>query len=889
MKKILILAYDFPPYVSVGGLRPYAWYKYFKEFNLYPIVITRQWENEHRNHLDYISSSKEKKTIVDTDSRGTIIRTPYSSNLANRILLKFGPARFKLLRKSISAFYEVMQWFFPFGPKARLFRAANEYLKTNSVDYIIATGDPFILFKYANIISRRFNIPWIADYRDPWSNDFAISKKPLLTAWCSRFEKRIVKDSAFITTVSAFTKRLISSLFPDKDIHIVPNGYDPESFDQAANVTQTKEALSICFIGTIYLWNPVRQFLVLLSEYVSAHPEKRLRMNFYGINIESELQVFISQSLPQISSVVSFFPRLENKELMKKASENHLILLFNCYSLIGTKIYDYIALRRTILFCFTSDITRDALADKYYNVKDELNRNHSPQIDLINETNSGVIVRDREHFFETLSQYYKEFLHTGEVICRSTLSDAYSRKTQTKDLANLIHNALGGIVSISDEEAGNTIHLKRILILSYFYPPGNFAGSYRVESWAKHLHHFGYYPVVVTRRWDQNIGTHREMSKRTKNEIIHSKSGNYEVYFLPYKGNLRDRIYSKYGDSKLRMVRKVLSFLELFLQHFTSEIVPFSNLYSFSRALLKKEKFHLLIASGSPFILFRFSSELHKKTRVPWIADYRDEWTTRPKEKIKDVGAKLLLLMEQRSEKRWLANAEAILSVSEFWANTISSFVSKTAFVIHNGYEEEDFTNTIVENNSGEFRIVYNGSLYPMQPIDVFINAYKRIIDTYKSKIIIKLIFAGAGVDWAQTSRVQKLLSGYENYYEITERLPKSEIVRIQMNAQLLLMTNYAYVRGVHTSKLFEYLRCNKPIFFCPTDNGIIQSIIDDAGCGIFVSTENDAYSELCQLIEEYLVSGTIKINPRFQNIEIYSRKNQTKELAKVIDTLLEF
>lgn len=46
MKKVLILAYDFPPYVSVGGLRPYSWYKYFKEFGLYPIVVTRQWENK---------------------------------------------------------------------------------------------------------------------------------------------------------------------------------------------------------------------------------------------------------------------------------------------------------------------------------------------------------------------------------------------------------------------------------------------------------------------------------------------------------------------------------------------------------------------------------------------------------------------------------------------------------------------------------------------------------------------------------------------------------------------------------------------------------------------------------------------------------------------------
>lgn len=56
MKKVLILAYDFPPYVSVGGMRPYNWYRYLKEFDVEPVVITRQWENKHGNQLDYIDS-----------------------------------------------------------------------------------------------------------------------------------------------------------------------------------------------------------------------------------------------------------------------------------------------------------------------------------------------------------------------------------------------------------------------------------------------------------------------------------------------------------------------------------------------------------------------------------------------------------------------------------------------------------------------------------------------------------------------------------------------------------------------------------------------------------------------------------------------------------------
>ena len=52
-KKILILCNDFPPVNSIGADRPYSWYKYFHEFNLYPIVITKNWQNEYMNIYTY--------------------------------------------------------------------------------------------------------------------------------------------------------------------------------------------------------------------------------------------------------------------------------------------------------------------------------------------------------------------------------------------------------------------------------------------------------------------------------------------------------------------------------------------------------------------------------------------------------------------------------------------------------------------------------------------------------------------------------------------------------------------------------------------------------------------------------------------------------------------
>ncbi len=90
MKKLLILAYDFPPYVSVGGLRSHSWYKYLNKFNVYPIVITRQWGNKFGNHLDYISAGYSDSIDEVITKDRTVIKTPFEPNMANRILLKYG-------------------------------------------------------------------------------------------------------------------------------------------------------------------------------------------------------------------------------------------------------------------------------------------------------------------------------------------------------------------------------------------------------------------------------------------------------------------------------------------------------------------------------------------------------------------------------------------------------------------------------------------------------------------------------------------------------------------------------------------------------------------------------------------------------------------------------
>ena len=438
MKKVLILAYDFPPYVSVGGLRPYAWYNYLKEFGVEPIVVTRQWGNTHGNRLDYISAGSSKQSILEVSECGTIIRTPYKPNFANRLMLKHGDQRYRLLRKSISAYYEFAQFLLPIGPKIELYKAAKHYLKNNQVDAIIATGDPFVLFRYASKLSKAFNIPWIADYRDPWSHNEEHRKNFIQKLWNTYFEKKTVSSAVHIRTVSKFVHSKIATLIPNKPYSITPNGYDTQVIDEIKNIQQNKEELCISFVGTIYNWHPIESFLRVANEFVTEHPEAKIRFKFYGTNLTDELNRMVNEQFPNLKAHVLITPKMQNQELLEKLASDHVMLLFNYYSYMGTKIFDYLGIRRKMILCYENDPEAHSLKQKYYHVDESGSESKQLQADLIKQTNSGNIVKDSQHLRQVLHDLYVEFQATGQIACDSHGVEQYSRKIQVERLAEII-------------------------------------------------------------------------------------------------------------------------------------------------------------------------------------------------------------------------------------------------------------------------------------------------------------------------------------------------------------------------------------------------------------------------------------------------------------------
>lgn len=436
--KVLILAYDFPPYVSVGGIRPWNWYSYMSEFGVEPIVVTRQWKNHFGDYRDYILASESKEILIESTGQGKIIRAPYTPNLANRLMLRFGEKRFKLVRKVISGFLEIAQFYFPLGPRRELYKAAKLYLKDNQVDAIIATGDPFVLFHYAKKLSRRTGTPWVADYRDPWGVGLEVERKPFLKWLNTRIEKRTVRGASLILTVDELFKRKIQRIFKSNRIEVIANGYNPEVFRNIPSNNSSNNCLKLAHAGTLYSWQPLESFISGWADALEINPDLNIELDFIGVNDPDRIINLLESKYPHLSQFIKLTPRIPNAELATYLSQKHILLLFTCYEFTGTKIYDYLAMNRHILYCFTADHESENLKNSLYFRDSQEGVNLRPQEDIMRSTSGGALCIDRYDLCEKLLKYWDDLTDKGAIESFTQNADRFSRKLQTKQFSELL-------------------------------------------------------------------------------------------------------------------------------------------------------------------------------------------------------------------------------------------------------------------------------------------------------------------------------------------------------------------------------------------------------------------------------------------------------------------
>jgi len=420
-------------------------------------------------------------------------------------------------------------------------------------------------------------------------------------------------------------------------------------------------------------------------------------------------------------------------------------------------------------------------------------------------------------------------------------------------------------------------HLKQVLIISYYFTPCNLTAAQRIKGWADHLSKYGYYPTVITRNWDHRIESPKDVLKDSGEGVVHEQHENYEVYRLPYKSSKRDRLFTNGGGGLSKIRQKFLTLWGLIMENYSIKVIPHKNLYHFADEwLTKNPQVKSVVISANPFDQFSFGYKLRKRHSIQWIADYRDDWTTSElKEMTKGGLHKLVRKLQAKSEKKWVGSSSLITSVSSHYVKKIESFVGVQGQVLLNGFDRlQQFSAA----QSDQFQITYNGSLYDTQKVEPFLEAIQNLI---RKGYNIRMNFPGTGFNVDQNNRIERLTEEIKDHVFVTDRIPREEVIEIQKNSDLLLMLSHEGLKGIPSSKLYEYISTQKPVLLFPNDGDIIEETLLDIGNGIIC----DSMKQIEDSIEG-LINGKLKITVDKERLHFYSREFQTGILAKLLDEL---
>lgn len=423
----------------------------------------------------------------------------------------------------------------------------------------------------------------------------------------------------------------------------------------------------------------------------------------------------------------------------------------------------------------------------------------------------------------------------------------------------------------------------KILIISTFFPPTKLTPSERIFSWAKYFKKFGLHPIVITRIWPEDTSGYHSSLQNAGSEIIVKKYEDYEVHYLPYENDLNEKLALKWGKTRWHFLYRIFLFLNYFIEPLLLfKISPFyKKLFQYALQIIKKEKISKVLISGAPFMLFKVGYALKQKLRTIQVyADYRDDWTT------SDIcfnpnNVKALEIVRsylKRFEKKWLSVYELFFTVSDNYVEKIHELIGIPGYVAENGYMSENYTAPSASLYD-TFTVTYIGYLYNTQPIEIFLEAVKKLVDVYG--IHIKVQFVGIKNQEQQVNRILSHINGYEKYFDLMPRIGKEECIVMQNRSHALLQVGHKGIKGSPGSKMYEYLALKKPVILCPTDQDIVEQTLTESKQAFMADDVDTCCQQILKLKDIYDKGIDLSFNNEF--INRFDRRNIAEKMAHYI------
>ena len=421
--------------------------------------------------------------------------------------------------------------------------------------------------------------------------------------------------------------------------------------------------------------------------------------------------------------------------------------------------------------------------------------------------------------------------------------------------------------------------MKKVLIISYYWPPSSGSGVQRWMYFGKYLPDFGVEPTIIT--VDEKYASYPARDKSFEKHISHLRTFKTKTlepirFYSFLKSGKKDQIVPQgnLGSKKKGIIDKIATYVRG--NFFIPDARVGWNRYAYQKAveLLKQEHFDLVITTGPPQSTHLVGLKLKQTLKVKWIADFRDPWTevyyNNLFQRTKKNEAK-----DKAMELSVLNNADYVLtigpSMKKLLENKIPEQKSKFHF-IYNGYDEDLFLGKS-KHKYPEFTIAHIGLWSKNQAHTEIIEALNTIT---KQQPELKFRFVIAGT--VDESIKDSLKSIQNVLLDDKGRVSHQVAIQEMLNADLLLncfaLSDISKI--MISGKLMEYIASNNPIIVIGDKEGDAANLLKEVPNGNVVSP-NDV-NTLIQIIENVIQNQSIDSNYK---PEKYSRKNTSKELAE--------
>lgn len=433
--------------------------------------------------------------------------------------------------------------------------------------------------------------------------------------------------------------------------------------------------------------------------------------------------------------------------------------------------------------------------------------------------------------------------------------------------------------------------MKKVLIITYYWPPSGGAGVQRWLKFAKYLPNFGWEPIIYTPDNQEAPSTDESLLKDIPEGTVILKTPIWEPYNLYKKfigQNKNEKINAGFLTEKKKpgLTEKISVWIR------GNWFIPDARKFwikpsvKFLSEYLKSNPVDVIISTGPPHSMHLIAMGLKEKLNVAWIADFRDPWTNI------DYYSDLMLTAAADKkhhflEQKVLTEADIIISVSdsmteEFKIQSSKLNVDTSKFItITNGFDDDDINKGVIIPDK-KFSIAHIGTLVRTRNPEVLWKVLSDLVknnNEFKNMLEIKLV-GKVDINVMQNIDQYKL----STYINKIDYLQHSEVIKLQQQSQvlLLLINNTKNAKGILTGKFFEYLSAKRPILGIGPANGDVAKILQQTASGTMINFDDE--QNLKRTILEYFTqfkSGKLFIHSK--NTEKYSRKNLTQKLSEVL------